>query len=93
MNSFPYKGYGRIIVKTPEEKQKVIDLIKEIDDFEFPYMPKDVIAVEKQDTTDVVYIGKFEPDLDELIQRCKQQGISIVIKTMTSAEYEGIFDD
>lgn len=92
-NSFPYKGFGRIIVGSEADKQRVSEILREIDDFEFGYMPKDMIAVEGIDSTHLVYVGKFEPDLDELDKRLKAEGIGYNIQEETYMDHEGIPED
>ena len=76
MRSFPYKGFGRIIVDKPEDVQKVKDILKAMDEFEFGYLPEDLIAVRGEPDHNV-YVGKFEPDLDKLEALCKAKGIEI----------------
>lgn len=43
--TFDYKGYGRIFVEKEKDIQKVKDKIKELDDFEYEYLPDDLIRV------------------------------------------------
>ena len=73
--AMPHKGYGRIYVEKKEDIQKVKDIIKDMDEFEYNYIPKDLITVfdgEKQMT----YTGKFDDlDISDLIIKCWNQGI------------------
>lgn len=72
---FYSKGYGRIYVNTDEDVQKVKDIIKEMDEYEFEYLPKDLIAV-YQGEIQHVFNGKFDDlDLNELTKRCWNKGI------------------
>lgn len=88
--TFPYKGYGRISVQTESDIQKVKDILQEMDDFEFGYLPDDLIAVS---SLGLVPVGKFDPDLDELKKRCDAKGIEIYIMRMSASDYEDIYGD
>lgn len=37
-NEFPRKGYGRIFVEKEEDIEKVKDIIRKMDEFEFEYL-------------------------------------------------------
>lgn len=89
MRSFPYKGYGRIIVKSSEDTIKVKAILKAMDEFEFPYLPDDLITEDEEDS---VYVGKFQPDLDRFEELCKEQKIEVKILEETRAENQGIYD-
>jgi hypothetical protein len=74
-----HKGYGRIYVKNHELIPFVENIISRMDEYEYEhYYPQDLVA-----TVDyyprVVYLGKFDLDLDELKSRCLRDGIKIVI--------------
>jgi len=73
--SMPHKGYGRIYVEQEEDIKKVKDIIKNMDEFEADYLPKDLIGVfdgKKQMT----YTHKFDDlDVNNLIIECWNQGI------------------
>jgi len=74
---FPHKGYGRIYVEKEEDIQKVKDIIKEMDEFEFEYIPKDLIAVFK-DKIVTTHTHKFSDlDISVLMGKCWQQGIKM----------------
>jgi len=74
---FPTKGYGRIYVEKQEDIQKVKDIIKEMDEFEFEYLPKDLITVFKDKVT-TTYTHKFDDlDISVLMEKCWQQGIKM----------------
>ena len=73
------KGYGRIYVKDKELIPFVENIISKMDEYEWEhYGPKDLVT-----TVDsyprVVYLWKFELDLNELKSRCLKDGIKIVI--------------
>ena len=44
-NTFPRKGYGRIFVEKESDIPKVKEIIRKMDDFEYGYLPEDLIAV------------------------------------------------
>lgn len=74
---FPHKGYGRIYVEKEEDIQKVKDIIKEIDEFEYEYIPRDLIAVFK-DKIVTTYTHKFSDlDISVLMEKCWQRGIKM----------------
>ena len=75
--TFDRKGYGRIYTDKEENIQPIKDIIKEMDEFEFGYLPKDLIAVYQGEIRHV-YIGKFdELDLNDLMKRCWNKGIHV----------------
>jgi len=77
---FERKGHGRIFVKSEADKKAVLEIAKEIDEFEVSYMPSDFIAVceaGSPDKFDVVYGHKFELNIWELYRRCFLAGICI----------------
>jgi len=53
------KGYGRIYVRTQDEIEKVKAIIKNLDEFEYGYMPKDLITTFDQ-YPKLVYLHKFD---------------------------------
>ena len=62
----PRKGYATLYVKKEEDIQKVKDIIKEMDEFEFDYMPDTFIQVWNGEDKPC-YTGKFDSlDLYEL---------------------------
>ena len=82
------KGRGRIIILvdtkcrriTEDDRttltNKVKQIIKEVDDFEYEYLPDDYIDINK---TDLVYSDKFDIDCEKLIRACYVEGIRIKI--------------
>jgi len=57
------------------DKLENIEIIKEIDNFEYEYLPHNLIAVFKG-KIDYVYNGKFyDIDMDEVMKRCWEEGI------------------
>lgn len=79
MMNFIEKGNGRIFT-TYGNKSKIEKIIKEIDDFEYDYLPYDLIQeIEIADYKFDTYVGKFNLDLDILFQECLKQNIPIAI--------------
>ena len=44
MGTLTHKGYGRIYCETVDDIAKVHDVIKELDEYEFGYMPKGIVT-------------------------------------------------
>ena len=100
-NTFPRKQYGRIFVEKEEDIAKVKDIICKMDEFEYDYLPKDLIGVfdpnirsfpkEKPKDhfwVDMKYTHKFDSlDLNELQFRCWAAGVKIFC-LMGCNEYE-----
>lgn len=78
MLEFQKKTYGRIWVKTKDEVDKVREIIKDQDEFEFSYLPEDFVAVYAGKLGDLSYGHKFELDYYELTKRCLAVGIWII---------------
>lgn len=77
-----YKGLSRCFVFREEDIQKVYDTIKEINDFEFNYVPTDWVMVwGKEYESSMVYNGKFDIDVPKLIDECGKKGVGIIIKS------------
>lgn len=99
--TFEHKGYGRIFTDSEENVEKIKEVIKEMDEYEFGYLPKDLITVYDPDsfkkyedgsigTADTVYNHKFDDlDLGELMFRCWSRGIHMfcVIGRYGSAKF------
>lgn len=74
--NFERKGYGRIFVQKEEDIQKVKDIIKEMDEFEYEYLPENLIAVFSPENMGAVYTHKFDGlDTNELTRKCWESGI------------------
>lgn len=61
------KGWGRIFVSHESHKERMIELMKELDEFEFGYLPDNMFAVNPNngsdwDDTKLIYYGKFNFD-------------------------------
>lgn len=69
------KHQARIYTDKQENIEKIKEVIKEIDDFEAGYIPKDLIAV-FDGKIEYVYNGKFyDIDMDEVMKKCWAKGI------------------
>lgn len=77
MRTFTRKGYGRIYIKNIKDVEKIKNIIKEMNEFEFYYLPNNIFAY-IDSFPEVVYMGKFdELDLDLLTVICAKNGIDI----------------
>jgi len=77
MPTFTRKGYGRIYVHDPNKIMQVKDKIKEINEFEYDYLPSGFVT-SFEDFPNVVYTHKFDDlDTDELTLKCWRAGIFI----------------
>ncbi len=70
------KTYGRIFVAKPEDVQIVEETIREVDEFEYDYLPKGLVAVYGQDD-ELKYLHKFEIDRNALARACMDKGVWI----------------
>lgn len=67
---FPRKGYGRLFVEKENDIDALKKLIKEIDEFEYGYLPDDLIAVFSEENMKSVYTYKFD-DLNMTEVMCR----------------------
>ena len=75
MGTLTHKGYGRIYCETVDDIAKVHDVIKELDEYEFGYMPKGIVTTFNE-YPNVVYTGKFsDMGMDTLTAVCWSKGI------------------
>lgn len=73
---FPHKGYGRIFVEKEEDIQKIKEIIEEIDQFEYSYLPDNLIAVFSDENMKSVYTHKFDDmNMVEVMYRAWSKGI------------------
>lgn len=96
---FYRKGEAGIYVKDVETKNKVIELLKEFDEFEYSYFT-DIDTGELyypnliqcgnnafiNQRTD--YNGKFTPDIAKFEKFCLKRGIKIYFKSFSSRDYD-----
>lgn len=77
MRTFTLKGYGRIYVQEEEDIKKVKDEIREMDLYEFGYLPEELITIIDEYPT-MKYTHKFDAlDLDKLTYNLIKKGIFI----------------
>jgi hypothetical protein len=77
MNILTRKGYARIYVEKPEDVARVEDIIKELDAFEFEYLPDKLVAPMTEYPA-LVYTHKFDGMcMNRLTAICWQRGIYI----------------
>lgn len=73
---FPHKGYGRLFVESEEDITKVKEIIKKMDDWEYAYLPDDLIAVFSDENMKSVYTHKFDDmNMTEVMYRAWSKGI------------------
>ena len=88
--TFTRKGYGRIYVSGGMENITAVeDEIKEMDEFEFEYLPEDYVAL-FDEYPNLKYAHKFDDlDINELTARCWKKGIHIFCLDNGHDEYVG----
>ena len=87
MKTFTRKGYGRIYVDTLENIEKVKEIIKEMDQYEYEYLPPDLIALFSE-YPNVAYVHKFNDlDINKLTAKCWSLGIKIWVFDAGFEEY------
>lgn len=85
-----HKGYSKCFVEKESDVLRVENILKEISEFEFDYMPnkhwdggwsksEHWIEVYKGTASITRYTGKFDPNLPQLYRRCKEENINILI--------------
>jgi hypothetical protein len=73
---FPHKGYGRFFVESKEDITKVKEIIREMDAFEYSYLPDDLITVFSDENMQSVYTHKFDDmNMTEVMYRAWSKGI------------------
>jgi len=85
--SFTRKGYGRIYVENEQDIEKVDKIIKEVDEFEYYYLPSKYIA-HFSEYPKVIYTHKFDDiDINYLTALCWHRGIKIFCLDNGHSEY------
>jgi len=86
-----YKGHGRIFVinavtinDITNMKNIVETTLKELDAFEYEYLPDDYIT-DISESKDLTYTGKFDPNCKKLIEKCLEKGVVILIVSIPSS--------
>lgn len=76
-NTLTRKGYGRIYVEDASLIDSVKEIIKELDAFEYEYLPDDFIAP-FTDYPELIYTHKFDGlCMNRLTATCWKKGIQI----------------
>jgi hypothetical protein len=69
------KGYARIYTDKPENIDRIKAVIKDLDEFEYGYIPDELITV-FNGSVEHVYNHKFDSiDMDDLMVACWKRGI------------------
>ena len=97
-HSFSRRHYGRIFTDKEENIEKIKSIIKEMDEFEYSYLPDNFIGVFKTNyfgdenqyyCVETIYTHKFDGlDTNELTRRCWEQGIMMFCWFGRGGEYE-----
>lgn len=74
INNLHHKGFGRILTT---EVARVKQILKEIDEFEYEYLPDGYVA--NLETNQMIYTGKFDPNIALLKEKAAEEGILIYI--------------
>lgn len=87
MGTLTHKGFGRIYCENVEDIKKVDTIIKELDEFEYGYLPDRMITTYDQ-YPEVVYTGKFsDMDMNKLTSECWKRGIKVWVFDSGHNEY------
>jgi len=77
MNALTRKGWARIYVDKPEDVERVKSIIRELDEFEWEYLPEDLVAP-FQTYPELVYTHKFDGlCMNRLAAVCWKRGIHL----------------
>src|SRR5687768_11919430 len=80
------KGYARIYVENPSDVEKVRSIIKELDEFEFGYLPDNLVAPFSE-YPNLCYTHKFDGlCMNRLTAVCWKRGIKIWVCDNAHAE-------
>lgn len=98
--TFSRKGYGRIFVEKESDVQKVEDIIRELDEYEFDhYYPtgnymggknERLVAVYSKENYKSIYVGKFdEMDISQVLSKAWEQGIHCFVVFGKCNQFDG----
>lgn len=77
---FSRKGWGRIFVEKEEDIEKIREIIKEIDEYEEGYLPKDLITVFSDDNFEAEYVHKFcDMNMTKVLYTAWSRGIKCFV--------------
>lgn len=82
----PYKGMGVIFVKTEKDKELFLEVQKEINDFEFDYLPDNLVKVWGGNYHEA-YVGKYVLTEEVWNVFVERGGVGIVVPL--SSDYQG----
>ena len=82
----PYKGMGVIFVKTEKDKNLFLEVQKELNDFEFDYLPDNLVKV-WEGSYHEAYVGKYVLEEEVWNEFSERGGTGIVIPL--SSDYRG----
>ena len=87
--NFTTKGYGRIYVMERSHIDSVKHIIKEMDQFEYDYLPDDFITVFSE-YPKLIFTHKFDDlDLDQLALKCFEYGVPVLCIDNRHSEFIG----
>lgn len=87
---FDRKGYGRIFVEKQDDIQKIKDIIKEIDEYEYDYLPDKLISVFSEEEYRSVYTHKFcDMDMGAVLKIAWQRGIHCFVVFGKVNQFDG----
>lgn len=97
---FSHKGYGRIFVEKESDVQKIEDIIKEIDEYEFGYYPtgdhygadrgKRLATVFSEENYHSIYVHKFDDmDMGKLMKKAWEQGVHCFVVFGKINQFDG----
>ena len=70
------KGYGRFFVEKEEDIEKIKQIIQELDEYEFEYLPENLITVFDPENYESVYTHKFcDLDMGRVLKVAWERGI------------------
>lgn len=84
------KGNSRIFVTNEDDLQRVKNILLNLDADEYlNHCPEKLVAVIREDTgNELIYNGKFDLEVDKLIEACKAEEIDVVVYSCNPYEYE-----
>ena len=86
---FARKGYGRIFVEKEEDIDKLKEVIKEIDEYEYDYLPEKLITVFSEENYESTYVHKFcDLDMGKVLKEAWSRGIHCFVVFGKITRYE-----
>lgn len=79
MDTLTEKGWSRLYVRNQDDVDRVVEIVRELDSFEFDYMPEGWVAA-FDEFPNVVYTGKFGGlCMTRLVATCWSRGIACFV--------------